>query len=135
MYDLFTLFLIYLHCLPIQARVDCKIVLLTYRALNGLPHPSSCRGKASARGALLLWSKLQLQIWEAGSIVIFKTFSICYGPGKHSTDFFILFFYGCVFYLIGGLCARPGIPVAKRVLQLPGGTWKDCGTAKLFNII
>lgn len=73
-FDLITPVLIFLRWLPIQAGGDLKILLQTYKAINGLPPLSSFRGRAFAhRARLLLWNRLPLQILEAGSFDVFKT--------------------------------------------------------------
>lgn len=92
-----------LHWLPIQARADFKVLLLTYKALNGLApsyltellspyipsrplrslssnllvipsiNKKSAGGRAFSYRAPLLWNGLPLDIKEATSTAIFKS--------------------------------------------------------------
>ena len=102
-YDHITPVLVDLHWLPVKQRIDFKILLLTYKALNGLapaymrelliPYspkrtlrstenhlltPPRCRleyfGKRSfAAAAPTLWNNLPLNIKQAPSVDIFKS--------------------------------------------------------------
>ena len=102
-HDHITPVLVDLHWLPVKQRIDFKILLLTYKALNGLapaymrelliPYsrkrtlrstenhlltPPRCRleyfGKRSfAAAAPILWNNLPLNIKQAPSVDIFKS--------------------------------------------------------------
>ena len=102
-YDHITPVLVDLHWLPVKQRIDSKILLLTYKALNGLApayirelltpyipartlrsmdnnllEPPKCRleyfGKRSfAAAAPVLWNDLPLHIKQSPSVDIFKS--------------------------------------------------------------
>ena len=102
-YDHITPVLVDLHWLPVKQRIDFKILLLTYKALNGLApayirelltpytpartlrsmdnnllEPPKCRleyfGKRSfAAAAPVLWNDLPLHIKQSPSVDIFKS--------------------------------------------------------------
>ena len=101
-YDHITPVLVYLHWLPLNQRIGFKILLLTYKALNGLapaylreqlvPYPTRtlrskenhqltslwCRmenfGKRSfAAAAPMLWYDLPLNVKRSPSVAIFKS--------------------------------------------------------------
>ncbi|KAI5629767.1 hypothetical protein C0J50_2268, partial [Silurus asotus] len=66
-YDHITPVLISLHWLPIKSRIDYNILLLTYKALNGLA-PQSFSYKAPQ-----LWNSLPISVRDSGTVSVFKS--------------------------------------------------------------
>ncbi|KAI5608495.1 hypothetical protein C0J50_6634, partial [Silurus asotus] len=66
-YDHITPVLISLHWLPIKSHIDYKILLLAYKALNGLA-PQSFSYKAPQ-----LWNSLPTSVRDSDTVSVFKS--------------------------------------------------------------